>query len=206
MTSRAPIVLVLFLLLVPQPEAKKKKQSLPDIVLNAHTVLVVVHPDAGEPLTQPTTNRTAQEDVEKALMDWGRFRLVTESQTADLVIAVRKGHPPGPTIRNSPADNRPVIFQPGGGGGRVGIQQGHPPDLSDPGNSSPEDRNPPVTNEIGSTEDSFEVYLAGREYPLDAPPIWRYMAKDALKQPAVPAVAQFRKAIDDSEKQRQKKP
>jgi len=32
----------------------KKKQTLPDAVLNAHTVYVVVEPDAGEPVTNPT--------------------------------------------------------------------------------------------------------------------------------------------------------
>jgi hypothetical protein len=31
----------------------KKKQVLPDYVLKAETVLVVLHPDAGEPLTNP---------------------------------------------------------------------------------------------------------------------------------------------------------
>jgi hypothetical protein len=37
-------------LLVPQPDAKnKKKQALPDYVLNAERVLVVIRPDAGEP-------------------------------------------------------------------------------------------------------------------------------------------------------------
>ena len=37
--------------------------------------------------------------------------------------------------------------------------------------------------------------------PLDAPPVWRYTAKDALDSPGVPAVEVFRKLIADSEKQ-----
>ncbi len=78
MSVRTPIVLLLLSLLsVPQLDAKKKtKQLLPDSVLNAETALVVVHPNAGEPLTNPMTNRTAQDQVEKAMMKWGRFRLV----------------------------------------------------------------------------------------------------------------------------------
>ena len=44
------------------------------------------------------------------------------------------------------------------------------------------------------------------EYPLDASPVWRYIAKDSLNAPQVPAVEQFRKALEESEKQRQHKP
>ena len=52
----------------------------------------------------------------------------------------------------------------------------------------------------------FEVYRGGVDYPLDAAPVWRYIAKGALNEPQVAAVEQFRKAIDESEKQRQQKP
>ncbi|HXZ81370.1 MAG TPA: hypothetical protein VEG30_15685 [Terriglobales bacterium] len=44
------------------------------------------------------------------------------------------------------------------------------------------------------------------QYPLDSPPAWRYTAKDALRSPSVPAVAKFRKAIEDAEKHQGKKP
>jgi hypothetical protein len=37
--------------------------------------------------------------------------------------------------------------------------------------------------------------------PLDAPPVWRYSAKDALASPSVPAVEAFRKLIAESEKE-----
>ena len=48
----------LVLVIAPPAHAKnKKKQELPDYVLNAQTVLVVIHPDAGEPVTNPTANR-----------------------------------------------------------------------------------------------------------------------------------------------------
>src|SRR5215469_1330129 len=133
MPRRAPLVLLIALLLSCMCFAKKKnKQELPDLVLNAQTVLVVIHPDAGEPVTNPTTNRNARENVENALTKWGRFRLVVSPQTADLVIAVRKGHANGPTISNSPADDRPVILQPNDGNVRIGAQQGRPPGVSDP--------------------------------------------------------------------------
>src|SRR5262250_3166571 len=204
MPRRIPFVVLIALLLSCISFAKKKnKQELPDLVLNAQTVLVVIYPNAGEPVTNPTANRTAQENVENALRKWGRFHLVMSPQTADLVIAVRKGHAGGPTISNSPADDRPVILQPNDSGDvRIGAQQGHPPGLSDPG-LGPQDRGPHMSNEVGSSEDSFEVYLGGVDYPLDASPIWGYMGKNALDAPTVAAVSQFRKAIAESEKQRQ---
>jgi hypothetical protein len=209
MSSRLRIALVLVLLLstLPVIAKNKKKPTLPDLILKAQTAYVVIPPDVGEPLTDPTANRTAEDAVEKAIMKWGRFRLVPGSQTADLIIAVRKGHAAGPTIRNSPADDRPVIIQPTGEAGtRVGGHQGRPPDLNDPGLGGPVDRGPQISNQIGASEDAFEVYMGGVDYPLDAPPLWRYVAKDALKAPRVDAVEQFRKAIDESEQQRQQKP
>jgi hypothetical protein len=208
MASRLPVALLgVLLLALPVVAKNKKKTTLPDLILKAQTVYVVIQPDAGEPLIDPTANRTAEDAVEKAIMKWGRFSLVPGSQTADLIIAVRRGHAAGPTIRNSPTDDRPLVIQPNGEGGtRIGGHQGHPPDLSDRGPGGPTDPGPQISNQIGSAEDSFEVYMGGVEYPLDTPPLWRYMAKDALKAPRVEAVEQFRKAINESEQQRQQKP
>jgi hypothetical protein len=206
MSGRMSSFFFILLLLAPLVHAKnKKKQVLPDYVLKAQTVLVVVHPDLGEPLTNPAANRTAQDNVEKAMMKWGRFNLVMDVQTADLVVVVREGYAGGPAVNNSPTDNRPVIYQPSGGNTRIAGQQGRPPDLNNPGLHGSTDRGN-ITNEIGPSEDTFEVYQGGVEYPLDAAPVWRYMAKDALSGPEVPAVEQFRKAIDESEKQHQQKP
>jgi hypothetical protein len=42
-------------------------------------------------MTSPLASKTAQEDVEKALTKWGWLAPVMETQTADLVITVRKG-------------------------------------------------------------------------------------------------------------------
>lgn len=207
MSARTALITLMIFAVVPVALAKnKKKQVLPDYVLRAETVLVVIHPEAGEPVTNPTANRTAQENVEKALSQWGRFRLVMGAQTADLVIAVRKGHASGPTVRNLPTDSRPVIIQPSDGNIRVGGQQGRPPDLSNPGLGGPTDQGPRIGNEIGPSDDTFEVYRGGIEFPLDSAPVWRYMAKNALDAPKVTAVEQFRKVLTESEKQHQQKP
>jgi hypothetical protein len=207
MSARTALITLMIFAVVPCATAKnKKKQVLPDDVLKAQTVLVVIHPEAGEPVTNPTANRTAQENVENALSQWGRFRLVMEAQTADLIVAVRKGHASGPAVRNLPSDGRPVIIQPSDGNIRIGGQQGRPPDLNNPGLGGPTDRGPRIDNEIGPSDDTFEVYRGGVESPLDSAPVWRYTAENALDAPQVPAVEQFRKALTESEKQHQQKP
>lgn len=182
----------------------KSKVIFPDYVLRARTVLVVVSPEAGEPLDHPMANSAARDQVERALTDWGRFTLVLDGQESDLVIAVRAGtgRAASPTIKGGPTDNRPAVVQPGEGSIRIGAQQGHPPPLSNPGGVP--DTGPRISNEAGRPEDTFEVYRGGIEYPLDSPAVWRYVAKDALKGPNVTAVEQFRKAIAEAEKQQRK--
>ena len=203
--SVAFFLVVLLLSTCPTAAKNKKKQQVPDIVLNAQRVLVVIQPDAGEPLTDPRANRTARYEVETALTKWGRLNVVMDGQIADLIIAVRKGYAGGPVISNSPADNRLVIFEPNPGDARIGGQLGRTPDLTNPG-LGPQERTPRISNQIGSSDDMFEVYIGGGDYPMDSAPIWRYSAKNALSGPQVAAVEQFRKAIEESEKQRQKKP
>ena len=65
-------------------------------------------------------------------------------------------------------------------------------------------RGPQLGSQIGPSEDMFEVYLGGIDYPLDASPIWRFYCQGFAGGTAVDAVEQFRKAIEDSEKQQQK--
>jgi hypothetical protein len=210
MSVRVRLMIFFFavLLVVPLASAKnKKKQVLPDYVLKAETVAVVIRPYAGEPVTNPTANRTAEDNVERALMQWGRFRLVTDAQVADLVIAVQKGYAGGPVIANSPTDNRPVIIQQGGGNARVGAQQGQPSDLTFP--VPPASGPPQVGGEVGPSQDLLEVYIGGwyNQYPLDHAPIWRYVGKNSLDGPQVKAVEQFKNAITESEQvSQQKKP
>jgi len=184
----------------------KNKSSLPEYVLRATTVLVVVNPDAGEPVDQPMANSTARENVEKALTQWGRFRLVLDGEESDLVIAVRTGNGRlvQPTIKGGPIDNRPGVVQPTDGGIRIGGQQGHPTS-NDPA-ADPQDRSPHMGNEVGASEDTFEVYRGGGD-ALNSSPVWRYTAKNCLRAPQVSAVEEFRKAVAQAEKpQPPKKP
>jgi len=180
-----------------------KKPVLPVYVLRAETVFVLIDPDAGTSPSSPMANQQARDDVEKALMKWGRFRMAMNAGVADLVVIVRKGSGKivQPTIGGLPTNDRPVIVQPTDNGGRIGGQRGRPPGSTDP---APQDTHPAPQIEAGMSDDMFVVYHGGEGNPLDGPPVWRYAAKDALKSPSVPAVAEFRKAIEEAEKQQQK--
>jgi hypothetical protein len=180
----------------------KKKALLPTDVLQARTVLVIIDPDAGIAAEHPNANRMAREDVEQALMKWGRYSLVMEPQTADLIITVRKGSGKvaQPTIGGVPQNNDIGVIQPTDSGGRVGVRQGNPAIASGP--------RPQV--EVGESQDMFVVYRNNKENPsgspLEAPAVWRYSATDALASPEVPAVAVFRDVISKSEKALNKTP
>ena len=203
------LALVIILSLSQSIAKDKTKNSLPDYVLKARTVVIVVAPESARPLTDPIQNRTVQEDVEKAFVQWGRLQPVYNVQSADLVVAVRKGtgRTVTPTVSDVPTDGRSVVLAPAGRGGvLVGGQQG-PPDLSnDPALGRPQTTQAQVGTEIRPADDTFEVYRGGVEYPLDSVPVWRYSGRGVLYSPNVPAVAHFREAIEKAEKNAKHQP
>jgi len=200
-------VLFLMIILVASlaTAGDKKKVLLPAYVLQAKTVLVIIDPDAGISMTAPQANKTAQDDVEKALMKWGRLSPVMPGMPADLVITVRKGSGKivQPTIGGEPTNDRPVVVQPTDSGVRIGVQQGRPPDATQ---SGPQDTRAHPQMEAAPPDDMFAVYEGRVGLHPDRPPVWHYYAKNALRSPDVPAVAEFRKIIEAAEKQQKTKP
>ena len=188
----------------------KKKAVLPADVLHARTVLVIVDPAAGVDVRDPNANRAARADVEKALDQWGRFTLVQEGLTADLVITVRKGNGKliQPTIGGTPVNGTPPVSgdstsTPTQSTTRGGVRWGTGIP-NDPSNAGTQPSTPEPQIEAGSPQDMFVVYRGSTDpnwSPLDASPVWRYSSKDALASPSVPAVEVFRKLIAESEKQ-----
>lgn len=202
MIRRLSFLLALAALVASLAIAKdKNKRVLPDDVLRARTAVVVVDPDAGEPLDQPRSNSDARMSVEKALLEWGRFDLLSEGQETDLVFVVRTGNGKtmNPTVKGGPIDQRPGYGESTDSTIRVGAQQGQPPSMNDP-SATPPNRGPHMNNEVGPSEDMLAVYRGGVQYPLDSTPVWRYIAKDCLREPKVSAVEEFRKAIAEQEK------
>ena len=218
MRSHLAPVLLFTLVFTPAIAKDKKNASVPGYVLQAQTVLVIVDPDAGEPVDRPYTNRDARANVEKALVEWGRFRLVNDGERSDLIITVRTGNGKAmqPTIKGGGIDQRPGASESPDGTIHIGVHQGQtptepgmgaagmPPQETTPG-VPPAEGGPHVSNEVGPSEDMFEVFRGNVDRPLDNSPAWRYIAKDCLSTPKVEAVEEFRKAIADAEKAKPKK-
>ncbi len=186
----------------------KTKPTMPAYVLTARTVAVVIDPNAGESVSAPQANQVAQKDVETALLNWGRFEPVMGTQTADLIIIVRKGNGRlvDQTIPDPRQNSRAGAINPIDNGISVGAQHGPQPPLS--GSSTQETRpaTSPSQTEIGDVDDSFAVYEGRAQNALDAPAAWKYVARDGLRPHSVPAVAEFRKALAEAEKAAAKKP
>jgi len=168
--------------------------------LTAQTVTVVVDPEAGISVDNPLANQTAQKDVEAAMLRWGRLNPILSTQSADLIIVVRKGNGRivDQTMPDRRQNNRPGSITQADNSVSVGAQHGPQPNISS-GPSAPPTAAPSRT-EIGTVYDSFTVYEGHVDIPLDNPPAWRYAAKDALHTHDVPAVDEFRKAIAEAEK------
>jgi hypothetical protein len=198
MLRRLFTVTVGLLIAVPVLAKNKAEKSLPDYILHAHTVAVMVDPGAGIDIEDPRANQVAQKDVETALLNWGRFQPVISTQQADLVIVVRKGHARAvdQTVSDPRQNNRVGMIDPTANGVSVGVQHG-------PGAGTPDATNnqPPHTQaEVGTTDDSFLVYNGDSKDPLDSPVGWRYIAKDGLRSHNVPAVDEFKKAVAAGDK------
>ena len=181
-----------------------KDSGLPNEVVKAHTIRIVISQHDAKQLNDPTADYAAQQAVERAVTNWGRF-VVVEGDS-DLVIAVHAGTDKliSPTVENDPTDTRGSV-ETADGKIRVFGQQGRAPVISDEPTVDPKRTNPHIGKQVGRLPDTMEVYTGGPGYRSDSLPIWRYAAKDALKAPNVTAVDQFRKAVAAAEK-RQKKP
>jgi hypothetical protein len=199
MRTRVSTVIAVCLLATLGFAKDKKKTILPTYVLRAQTVAVIIDPNAGFTAEDPQANRVAQRDVETALLNWGRYNPILQTNDADLIVVVRKGNGRmvNDTIHDPRQNNRPGSVIAADNGASISGQEG-PRGQSDPG----------VTPqmEIGQSEDSFMVYEGGGDRPLDRAPVWRYVAKDGLLTPAIPAVSAFRKAVADADKAAAKTP
>lgn len=194
--------LCLFAVSSPALAKDKNKSNLPDAVLQAQTVRVVVSSDAGLPINQPTANSDARNRVENALEAWGRFKIVSEGES-DLVVAVRSsnGQIASPTIENGSTDAHIGGVQ--YGKLTIGATQGHGPAMSEP-TMNPKSTGPHVGKQIDGGRDLFAVYQGGPMYKMSAPPLWKFEGKNALKTPDMVAIREFRKAVAAAESQTKK--
>jgi hypothetical protein len=180
--------------------AKDKKNALPAYVLSAKTVAIIIDPSAGISIDNPRANEEAQKNVEAALLSWGRFEPVMSTKTADLIIVLRRGNGRmmNDTMPDPRQNDRAGVITPTDNGVSMGGQHGPQPGMPGGPGMGPGQQSP--NSQIGQADDSFVVYKGGEEKPLDTPPAWRYMAMDGLSPHSVPAVAAFRKAVENAEK------
>ena len=198
MLRRVSTLLALTFLVILGFAKDKTKNVLPAYVLQAKTVAIIIDPNAGMSIDDPQANQRAQKDVEAALLKWGRFDLVSETKSADLIIVVRKGNgrPMDDAMTDARQNNGGDVINSSGRGGSMGPPRGSlPPSTADPQSQG----------RIGLAEDSFAVFKGG-ENPLDASPAWKYMGTEGLSPQTVPAVAAFRKAVAAAEKAAAEKP
>lgn len=198
----AVVLLVVAGLLATGALAKNKNDKvLPDYILRAHTVAVMIEPNTGVSVDDPQANQVAQKDVETALLNWGRYTPVISWQGADLVIVIRKGHGRmvDETISVPPQDNnRPGTINPMDHGVSIGAQRSTQQGAL--GGALPDASSAHPQMEVGAVDDSFVVREGDRRDPLYGAVGWRYTAKDGLRSHNVPAVEEFRKAVAAAEK------
>ena len=203
------VCLILACLTLTPALAENSKPIVPLYILNARTVAVIIDPDAGVSLSDPNANQTAQHDVETALLKWGRFTTVIDPLDADLVIVLRKGHAKiaDVTVSDPRQNSRPGSVTTTDGGIAIGTQHGTPPPGT-PGAPGPQDgaSTPHRQAEIGSNEDSFQVFEGKKNIGASEAPGWRCIQKNGLHAHDVPAVDEFRKAIEDALKQAAQQP
>ena len=178
MLRRVSTLLALTFLVTLGFAKDKTKNTLPAYVLQAKTVAIIIDPNAGMSIDDPQANERAQKDVEAALLKWGRFDLVSETKSADLIIVVRKGNgrPMDDAMSDARQNNGGDAINSSGRGGSMGPPRGSlPPSTADtqsPGASRAGrgflccfQRRP----ESPRCESCVEVYGHGRPQPADGP-------------------------------------
>jgi hypothetical protein len=178
--------------------SKSKDKTLPQYILEAHTVAVIIAPGTETDPEDPQANVIAQRDVEAALTKWGRFQPVDTTVGADLIIVVRRGH-----VR--PADQ--LMSDPRQGqAGSVNSPNNRPPSSGPAGmgqypqGQSPQSQVPQVPTETNRTDDSFIVFDGRADRRMEGAPGWKYTGQDGLHAHNVPVVESFKKAVIAADK------
>ena len=203
------LCLPLTAVLMPAALAKDTTPLMPAYLIEARTAVVIIDPDAGRSVSDPNANQTAQKDVETALLKWGRLQAVLNPADADIVIVVRKGtgKPSAVTVKDPRQNERPGSITSADGAISIGVQHGRPSrstDIPDQDRSMSTDTNGSLHPQVeaGDRDDSFVVYEGHRNDPVGSnAPGWRYIHENGLHSHDVPAVDEFRKAIDAAVKQ-----
>jgi hypothetical protein len=193
--ARGLVLAILALQDIPGLAKTKQEKTLPEYVLAAKSVAVMIDPTAGMDADDPRANDIARKDVETALAKWGRFEPVVHPEYADIVIVIRKGHPQTQDATMPDPPRQPGTMNPNDNGIRMGAQ--HSVDGTQPVNPQ---RPQQQEIEMAPQEDSFVVYQGWKANPASGPVAWRKDQRDGLHSHDVPVVDEFRKAVDAAQK------
>lgn len=89
---------LLFAACVLSLSAKQKDARLPDEVLSARYVAVVIFGSDGNIMHETPEDRRAVTDVENAFRKWGRYKVTMYPKDAELIIAVRRSGRPNAKV------------------------------------------------------------------------------------------------------------
>jgi len=210
MVLRWTVVMVALGAMLPASAREKDNtRMMPPYILRARTVAILIDPAAAVSLRDPNGNQTARKDVETALLKWGRFEPILDARDADLVILIRKGRSAADVaVPDTRQNRRGGMVDPWEDGIAVGVQRGTVPNGPPAGRSAGQPATTPddptgdrPVKQDGTPVDVFQVFDGRSDDPLNGVPGWSYVKKDALHAHDVPAVEEFRKAIDAAEKQ-----
>jgi hypothetical protein len=179
-------------LVVPAAAQKKKKSDMPQVVAAAQFVYVTSFHGDAYARTATSEDRAAIATVENMLRGWGKYRIAYRPDQADIMLVVRPG---------------------AWGNARVGVDIGNPPIAIGRSGGRVDPRGGSIgTASVGggdvsnTPEDSLFVSIQPQE-PADAAPfVWRRSSKNGLQGKKPELLEEFRKAVDEAEKQATSKP
>jgi hypothetical protein len=146
-------------------------------------------------LTANSGDRAAILRVREAIANWGRYQLVSNPETADMIITVRVGRTMG--RRGVHIESAPM-------------PTAQPPIVTGPIGTAPRNTNPPGSLgtygvEMGPADDYVEIAMPRSSIES---PLWRRTRKNGLGL-GVPLIQDFRKEADaaaEHDAQKKKKP
>lgn len=194
------LLLALIVALALPVGAKNKKSELPMQVVAAQFVYITsLHGDSFNPNTTPE-EREAMNKLESYVRTWGRYKVVYRPEEANLMLIVKTASMVEGRISNAPID--PTSPQ-----ARVGV--GNIP--ADPGQAQPDPRLNPNLGGLGTgvdvssdPNDMLMVSLDPQASAANASFVWRRSARKGLQGPKPELFEEFRKAVDDTERQNAK--
>ncbi len=168
---RRSLCILLLMVAVPTLSAKQKP-VIPAVITNANYVYVTTYSgDVFSPNITPS-DRAAVNNVQNAIQQWGRYKLVLRRGEADLILVVRTGR----------------VAEAG-----IGIQSGG-------NNRGPGASGRSFGGQVGDPQDRLDIYDASTG--TDAVPLWTDRAPNGLQSPGMQLMHDLRAQVEAATKKK----